>query len=87
METSDAVVEKGLRGGARLLDVEYVAAYKYGVGIVFRAPLVELLEKVFVFVDTVVILVQHLSKVQVGGVKYSHRNVRVVYDSVFCVGK
>lgn len=87
METSDAVVEKGLGGSARLLDVEDVAAYKKGVWIVFRAPLVKLLEKIFVFVNTVVILVQHLSKVQVGGVKYSHRNVRVVYDSVFCVGK
>ena len=70
------LVGEGLLACGRwLLNVEHVAANEQRIGLVGSAPTGQLVEEMAVLVAPLIILVDYLSEVQVGGMQYSHIRV------------
>jgi len=72
VEGYEVVIEYFFDMGARLLNVEYVAADQQGVGMIGAAPALQLAEEIVVLVLAGVVLVHHLSQMEVGGVDKPH---------------
>ena len=72
VEVHEVVGECLLDRSRRLLDVEDVATDEKGIGMLLEAPGFELTEEMLVFVDAVVVLINDLPEMQIGGMQDFH---------------